>query len=125
MLLALLAGQAQAAGTILAVEMKGTITPASDDILQAALDKAEAEDVLAVMLLLDTPGGGLAETTEILRLIDETRLPIIGYVHPEGAVAWSAGTIIVISSDLAAMAPHTIIGSAQPVQLSPTGERCR
>lgn len=121
MLLVLLAGQAQAAGTILAVEMKGTITPASDDILQAALDKAEAEEALAVMLLLDTPGGGLAETTEILRLIDETRLPIISYVHPEGAVAWSAGTIIVISSDLAAMAPHTIIGSAQPVQLSPTG----
>ena len=39
----------------------------------AALDKAEAEDVRALMLLLDTPGGGLAETTEILRLIDQIR----------------------------------------------------
>ena len=121
LLFILIAGQAQAAGTVLMVDMKGTITPASDDIVLAALEKAEAEDAGALVLLLDTPGGGLAETTEILRLIDETNIPVIGYVHPEGAVAWSAGTIILIGSDIAAMAPHTIIGSAQPVQLSPTG----
>ena len=121
LLFILIAGQAQAAGTVLMVDMKGTITPASDDIVLAALEKAEAEDAGALMLLLDTPGGGLAETTEILRLIDDSKIPVIGYVHPEGAVAWSAGTIILIGSDIAAMAPHTIIGSAQPVQLSPTG----
>ena len=74
-----------------------------------------------MILLLDTPGGGLTETTEILRLMEETKLPVIGYVYPEGAAAWSAGTLILQSSDVAAMAPHTIIGSAQPVRLSPTG----
>ena len=121
LLLALVLGQAQAAGTVLTVDMKGTITPASDDIVLAALERAEAVDARALMLLLDTPGGGLAETTEILRLIDESDIPVIGYVHPEGAVAWSAGTIILMGSDIAAMAPHTIIGSAQPVQFSPTG----
>ena len=121
LLFALIAGQAQAADTVLMVDMDGTITPASDDIVQAALERAEAEDAIALMLLLDTPGGGLAETTEILRLLDDSQIPVIGYVHPEGAVAWSAGTIILIGSDIAAMAPHTIIGSAQPVQLSPTG----
>lgn len=121
LLLALILGQAQAAGTVLTVDMKGTINPASDDIVLAALERAEAEDARALMLLLDTPGGGLAETTEILRLIDESEIPVIGYVHPEGAVAWSAGTIILMGSDIAAMAPHTIIGSAQPVQFSPTG----
>ncbi|MGI6014957.1 nodulation protein NfeD [Methanothrix sp.] len=121
LLFLLIAGQAQATGNVLMVDMKGTITPASDDILSAALERARAEDSLALILLLDTPGGGLAETTEILRLIDESKIPVIGYVHPEGAVAWSAGTIILIGTDLAAMAPHTIIGSAQPVQLSPTG----
>ncbi|MDQ1312808.1 MAG: hypothetical protein QG605_1347 [Euryarchaeota archaeon] len=121
LLLALIFGQAQAAGTVLTVDMKGTINPASDDIVLAALERAEAEDARALLLLLDTPGGGLAETTEILRLIDESEIPVIGYVHPEGAVAWSAGTIILMGSDIAAMAPHTIIGSAQPVQFSPTG----
>jgi membrane-bound serine protease (ClpP class) len=117
------AGAASAAsnGSVLAVELHGAITPASDDIILAAIGAAEAEDSRALMILLDTPGGGLTETTEILRLMDETKLPVIGYVYPEGGFAWSAGTIILISSDVAAMAPHTIIGSAQPVQLSPTG----
>jgi membrane-bound serine protease (ClpP class) len=108
-------------GSILAVKLQGAITPVSDDIVLAAIGAAEAEEALALMILLDTPGGGLAETTEILRQMEETKLPVIVYVYPEDAFAWSAGTIILVSSDVAAMAPHTIIGSAQPVQLSPTG----
>jgi membrane-bound serine protease (ClpP class) len=124
LLLAVPSGAASAAsnGSVLAVELQGAITPASDDIILAAIGAAEAEDSRALMILLDTPGGGLTETTEILKQIEETKLPVIGYVYPEGGFAWSAGTIILISSDVAAMAPHTIIGSAQPVQLSPTGE---
>jgi membrane-bound serine protease (ClpP class) len=123
LLLAVPAGAASAAsnGSVLAVELQGAITPASDDIILAAIGAAEAEDSRALMILLDTPGGGLTETTEILKQMEETKLPVIGYVYPEGGFAWSAGTIILISSDVAAMAPHTIIGSAQPVQLSPTG----
>jgi membrane-bound serine protease (ClpP class) len=106
---------------ILAVKLEDAINPASDDIVLAALDEAEAGDYQALMLLLDTPGGGLAETTEILDQIEQTELPVIGYVYPEGATAWSAGTLILLGSDVAAMAPHTIIGSAQPVKLTPTG----
>jgi membrane-bound serine protease (ClpP class) len=106
---------------ILAVKLEDAINPASDDIVLAALDEAETGDYQALMLLLDTPGGGLAETTEILDQIEQTELPVIGYVYPEGATAWSAGTLILLGSDVAAMAPHTIIGSAQPVKLTPTG----
>jgi membrane-bound serine protease (ClpP class) len=109
-------------GPVLIVEMDGPITPASDDIVSFAIQEAEEGGFQAVLLLLDTPGGGLTETYEILRQIEETKLPVIGYVYPEGAASWSAGTIILISSDVAAMAPHTIIGSAQPVRLSPIGE---
>ncbi len=105
----------------MAVKIEDAINPASDDIVMAALEEAEGGDYQALMLLLDTPGGGLAETTEILNQIDRTRLPVIGYVYPEGAAAWSAGTLILMGSDVAAMAQHTIIGSAQPVRLSPTG----
>jgi membrane-bound serine protease (ClpP class) len=75
-----------------------------------------------VMLLLDTPGGGLTETYEIIRQMEETRVPVIAYVYPAGTSAWSAGTLILMGSDVAAMAPHCIIGSAQPVQLSALGE---
>ena len=109
-------------GPVLAVELQGPITPASDDIVRAALQEAEEGGFQAVMLLLDTPGGGLTETYEILGQIEKTKLPVIGYVYPEGAVAWSAGTLILMGCDVAAMAPRCIIGSAQPVRLSPLGE---
>ncbi len=110
------------AGDVLTLELQGPITPASDDIVAAALKEANAGSSAAVMLLLDTPGGGLTETYEILKLMEESEVPVIGYVYPTGAAAWSAGTLILIGSDVAAMAPHCIIGSAQPVQLSPLGQ---
>ncbi len=110
-----------AEGPVLAVRLEDAITPASDDIVLAALEEAEARDYQALILILDTPGGGLAETTDILSQMERTELPVIAYVYPEGATAWSAGTLILMGSDIAAMAPHTIIGSAQPVRLSPTG----
>lgn len=75
-----------------------------------------------MMLTLDTPGGGLVETYEIFRLMEASKVPVIGYVHPEGAAAWSAGTLILMGCDVASMSPHCIIGSAQPVRLSPLGE---
>ncbi|MHB8118694.1 MAG: NfeD family protein [Methanothrix sp.] len=113
---------ATTSGPVLAVELQGPITPASDDIVSAALQEAETGSFQAVMLLLDTPGGGLTETYEIQRQMEETEIPVIAYVYPAGAAAWSAGTLILISSDVAAMAPHCIIGSAQPVRLSALGE---
>ena len=109
-------------GAVLAVDLQGPVTPASDDIVSAALQDAEAGGFQAIMLLLDTPGGGLTDTYEILRLMEETEIPVIAYVYPAGAAAWSAGTLILMGSDVAAMAPHCIIGSAQPVRLSALGE---
>ena len=109
-------------GDVLSVDLQGPITPASADIVSSALQEAERDESSAVMLLLDTPGGGLTETYEILKQMEESKVPVIGYVYPPGAAAWSAGTLILIGSDVAAMAPHCIIGSAQPVQLSPLGQ---
>jgi membrane-bound serine protease (ClpP class) len=106
---------------VLAVKLDSAITPASDDIVVAAIQEAELGNYQAILIILDTPGGGLEETFSIIDQVERTRLPVIGYVYPDGAKAWSAGTLILMSSDVAAMAPHTIIGSAQPVQLSPTG----
>jgi membrane-bound serine protease (ClpP class) len=122
-LFSLLAGSGAAAERVLAVELDGSITPASDDVVLSALQEAESKDYQALMLILNTPGGGLAETTEILGQMERTRIPVIGYVYPEGAYAWSAGTMILLGADVAAMAPHSIIGSAQPVQLGPTGSQ--
>jgi membrane-bound serine protease (ClpP class) len=75
----------------------------------------------AVILLLDTHGGGLDETFQIADLIKNSQIPVIGYVYPSGAAAWSAGTFILMSTPLAAMADHTVIGSCQPVETTITG----
>jgi membrane-bound serine protease (ClpP class) len=67
-------------------------------------------------LALDTPGGSLDATFDIIDAIQQSPAPVIGYAYPQGRSAWSAGTIILLATDDAAMAPVTTIGSAQPVQ---------
>ncbi|MDF1533303.1 MAG: nodulation protein NfeD [Methanosarcinaceae archaeon] len=106
---------------VLVLDISDSITPVSDDIVLDAILAAEAGNFEALIITLNTPGGGLDETFNIIESIDRSDIPVIGYVYPEGVKAWSAGTLILISTDIAAMAPHTIIGSAQPVEMSATG----
>ncbi|HEY9204382.1 MAG TPA: nodulation protein NfeD [Candidatus Methanoperedens sp.] len=106
---------------VLVVELKDTITPASDDIVSEALESARTENAEALIIILNTPGGGLDETKRILEHIDASPVPVIGYVYPKSATAWSAGTLILLGTDIAAMAPVTIIGSAQPVEVTAEG----
>ena len=107
---------------VLVLEISEAITPASDDIVADAIEKAENENFEALVISLDTPGGGLEETQIIIRDIENTSVPVIGYV-PESGKAWSAGTLILMGTDIAAMAPFTVIGSAQPVQMSAEGTK--
>jgi len=107
---------------VLVLEISEAITPASDDIIANSISKAENENFEALVISLDTPGGGLEETQTIIRTIENTTVPVIGYV-PEGGKAWSAGTLILMGTDIAAMAPFTVIGSAQPVQMSAEGTK--
>lgn len=107
---------------VLVLEIFEAITPASDDIVADAIEKAENENFEALVISLDTPGGGLDETQVIIRTIENTSVPVIGYV-PESGKAWSAGTLILMGTDIAAMAPFTVIGSAQPVQMSAEGTK--
>jgi membrane-bound serine protease (ClpP class) len=107
---------------VLVLKISGAITPASDDIIANAIVKAENEGFEALVISLDTPGGGLEETQAIIKRIENTTVPVIGYV-PEGGKAWSAGTFILMGTDIAAMAPFTVIGSAQPVQISAEGTK--
>ena len=106
---------------VLVLEISDSITPVADDIVEDALSVVVEEDFSVLLITLNTPGGGLDETLKIIELIEQSEVPVIGYVYPEGAKSWSAGTLILISTDIAAMAPHTIIGSAQPVEMSAGG----
>ncbi|MBS3113933.1 nodulation protein NfeD [Candidatus Woesearchaeota archaeon] len=117
----LLLPQLVEAKKILSIEINGPITTGTLELFKSGLEKAEELDAEALLVLIDTPGGGLTETLEIVKLIDRTEIPVISYVHPKGATAWSAGTIILVSSHVAAMSPNTVIGSAQPAALSSQG----
>jgi membrane-bound serine protease (ClpP class) len=105
---------------ILYAEVDGAIDRSTVDYLQEAIE--EAQGYSALMVRFDTPGGGLDETTAIIEMFNNARnVPILGWVGPIGAHAWSAGTILLVSTDLAAMAPGTTIGSVQPVEIGPGG----
>ena len=108
---------------VLIVEIVDTIDQSTVEILQESLREASNRNSQAIILLLDTPGGGLQETFEIWELIRNSSKPVIGYVYPQGSAAWSAGTFILIGTHVAAMAENTIIGSAQPVEISFEGTR--
>jgi membrane-bound serine protease (ClpP class) len=106
---------------VVQANIEGAITRATLEFIKETLDAAEQQGATAIILRIDTPGGGVAETEEIVKLMLNSPLPIIGYVSPAGASALSAGTWILMATDVAAMAPGTTIGSLQPVIIGPEG----
>src|SRR5512136_37129 len=109
--------------SVVLVEITDTIDQSTVEVMTDSLKQAEANNAQAVILLLNTPGGGLDQTFEIAEIIKQSDIPIIGYVYPSGSTAWSAGTFILLSTPLAAMADHTIIGSCQPIETGLEGTR--
>jgi len=109
--------------TIYVFNLQGSITSATAQELGSILERASSTPSSAVLLILTTPGGELDASLNIVSLFENSRIPIIGYVYPTGSYAWSAGTLVLLSTTIAAMAPGTVIGSCQPVELNPvTGQ---
>ena len=104
--------------------ISGPINPASSDYLQKVIARSADEGAAAVLVELDTPGGLLASTKDIIQAILNARVPVIVYVSPHGAWAGSAGTFVTLAAHVAAMAPGTSIGAAHPVGVgAPPGPR--
>ncbi|EMR74079.1 membrane-bound serine protease (ClpP class) [Thermoplasmatales archaeon SCGC AB-539-N05] len=108
---------------VLIVEITDTIDQSTTGLLKESMQKAEIKNSEAIILLLNTPGGSLQQTFDIADMIHSSQIPVIGYVYPSGSTAWSAGTFILMSTHIAAMADHTIIGSCQPVEVGIEGTR--
>lgn len=106
---------ASAAGNLNVATISGSINPASADHLMKVITRSEQEGAAAVLIELDTPGGLLAATKDIIQAILNAKVPVIVYVSPHGAWAASAGTFITMAGHVAAMAPGTSIGAAHPV----------
>ncbi len=110
-----LIGQPAAAATVYVAGIDGPISVATAQHVEAAVERAEDEGADALVLELDTPGGVLDATKDIVSSLLNARVPVIVYVSPRGAWAASAGTFITMAAHVAAMSPGTSIGAAHPV----------
>jgi membrane-bound serine protease (ClpP class) len=111
------AAQLAAQQRILSITIDGSINPASAKYLHDALEEAQRDNMHAVLLRLNTPGGLLQSTREIVRDFLESPVPVIVYVSPGGSQAASAGAFITMAAHVAAMSPGTNIGAAHPVTI--------
>ena len=110
----LLAGPA-ARAEIPVVELVGVVHAVSASHVVSAIERADAEHAPLLILRLDTPGGLDVSMRQIIERMLNCRTPIVAFVGPSGARAASAGFLITIVADVAAMAPGTNIGAAHPV----------
>ncbi len=106
---------ARRSGPVYVARIAGSINPASSDYLQKAIARSEQEGAALLVIELDTPGGLVASTKDIIQAMLNARVPVAVYVAPQGAWAGSAGTFITIAAHVAAMAPGSSIGAAHPV----------
>lgn len=105
----------EARGPILRVELKGGITQSTSEFILQAIKTAETRRAEALLIVLDTPGGLLQATREIVAAFLASKVPIVVWVGPGGSRAGSAGVFITVAAHVAAMAPGTNIGAAHPV----------
>ncbi|MGQ0664814.1 MAG: NfeD family protein [Pseudomonadota bacterium] len=113
--------EGRASPPVVVLEVKGVIGVAASGYVARGLDQARVQDASLVVLRMDTPGGLLTSTREIVQAILASPVPVAVYVAPAGARAASAGTYIVYASHVAAMAPGTHLGAATPVALGVPG----
>jgi membrane-bound serine protease (ClpP class) len=102
---------------ILKVVVDDTIQPISEEYISRAITEAARRKDEAVLIELNTPGGLVESTRQIIEHITTSAVPVIIYVTPSGSRAASAGFFILESADIAAMAPGTNTGAAHPVVL--------
>ena len=104
-----------AAGQILRLHIDGTIQPIAAERVFRAVDEAQARHAAVLLIEINTPGGLLDSTREIIGKIEVSAVPVVIFVGPSGARAASAGFFILESADVAAMANGTNTGAAHPV----------
>ncbi len=118
-----LAQEGPGARQAIVLTLKDAVSPATADYLIRGIERADDENAALVIIRMDTPGGLVTSTRDIVNAILASPVPVAVHVAPSGARAASAGTFITYSAHIAAMAPATSIGAATPVAMggSPFG----
>lgn len=106
---------AQQPGVVYTAEIDGIIHPVAADYVRQVIEKADAAHAALVVITLRTPGGLVDSTRDINNTIIRAKTPVAVFVGPSGNRAASAGFLITMAADIAAMAPGTHIGAAHPV----------
>jgi membrane-bound serine protease (ClpP class) len=104
------------------IKINGAIGPATANYISRALDLAANQNDECLVIELNTPGGLATSMDDIVQNFYASKIPVVVYVSPEGAMAGSAGVYITLAADIAAMAPHTTIGAAHPVDMGNESE---
>ncbi len=100
---------------VFVINVKAGIGPGISDYIQSSLRYAEEQNAEAFIIELNTPGGLLETTRDIVHTILDAKVPVIVFVYPSGARAGSAGAFITLAAHIAVMSPGTNIGAAHPV----------
>lgn len=108
-------GDASARPTVVLLSVDGTVNPALADYIVKGIEQAEEKSATCVIIRMDTPGGVVTTTKTIIKAMVNAKVPVVVYVAPSGSSASSAGALITVAADVAAMAPGTNIGAAHPV----------
>lgn len=112
---------ASAPGPVMVATISTSINPVTADFLSSAIERAEEEKAVLLVLELDTPGGLDTAMRQMVQEIIRTSVPVAVYVSPPGSRAASAGVLVTLAADIAAMAPGTNIGAAHPVGIGGGG----
>ena len=116
-LLSFSAKSTAATPTYVRLRVEGVINPIQARHVKRAVERAQNEGAELLLLTLDTPGGLVASMQEIVATLSNATVPIVTFVEPRSAQATSAGAFVLLSADVAAMAPGTRVGAAHPVGL--------
>ncbi|RLC02440.1 MAG: nodulation protein NfeD [Deltaproteobacteria bacterium] len=102
-------------GEIIIIPVSDAIGPGIAEFVSSGITRADDQNAACVVIELDTPGGLAEAMREIVMSIYAAKTPVVVFVSPGGARAASAGVMITMAADIAAMAPGTNIGAAHPV----------
>jgi membrane-bound serine protease (ClpP class) len=104
-----------AQGTVLVVRINSEIARPTTELVARSIQEAQIGGARLIIYQLNTPGGELGSVTDIMNDFNDSPIPVVVWVAPSGATAWSGGTYILMAAHIAVMSSGTTIGSAQPV----------